>query len=33
MKIAINGLGRIGKLSFRVLFGKSNIDIVWRLMI
>ncbi|MDC9032227.1 type I glyceraldehyde-3-phosphate dehydrogenase [Columbia Basin potato purple top phytoplasma] len=28
MKIAINGLGRIGKLSFRALFGKSNIDIV-----
>ncbi|WAN63595.1 NAD-dependent glyceraldehyde-3-phosphate dehydrogenase [Candidatus Phytoplasma rubi] len=27
-KIAINGLGRIGKLSFRSLFGKHNIDIV-----
>jgi glyceraldehyde 3-phosphate dehydrogenase len=27
-KIAINGLGRIGKLSFRSLFGNHNIDIV-----
>ena len=28
MKIAINGFGRIGRLSFRKMFGNENIDIV-----
>ncbi len=28
MKIAINGFGRIGRLSFRKMFGNDNIDIV-----
>ena len=27
-RIAINGLGRIGRLVFQILFDKSNVDIV-----
>ena len=28
IKVAINGFGRIGRLSFRKMFGNDNIDIV-----
>ena len=28
MKIAINGFGRIGRLTFRNLFGQKDVDIV-----
>ena len=28
MKVAINGFGRIGRLAFRQMFGKSDIDVV-----
>lgn len=28
MRVAINGFGRIGRLAFRQMFGKDNIEIV-----
>ena len=28
IRVAINGFGRIGRLSFRKMFGNDNIDIV-----